>query len=55
VSSVVTYESLWVRPELQVDLLIALGSPLALPDIVFPNLHPAHEDGKGHRPPGVRR
>jgi hypothetical protein len=55
VGSAVTYESLWARPELQVDLLITLGSLLALPEIVFPNLHPAPEDGKRHRPPGVRR
>jgi hypothetical protein len=50
--SVVTYETLWAHPELPVDLLITLGSPLALPDIVFPQLHPAPEHGKGHRPPG---
>lgn len=53
--SVVTHETLWAHPELQIDLLITLGSPLALPDIVFPKLHPAPEHGKGHRPPGVRR
>jgi pimeloyl-ACP methyl ester carboxylesterase len=41
--SVVTYETLWTRPELQVDLLITLGSPLALPDVVFPKLHPSPE------------
>jgi hypothetical protein len=33
----------------------SLGSALALPDIVFPHLHPAPDHGKGHRPPGVRR
>lgn len=53
--SVVAYETLWRCPDLQVDLLITLGSPLALPDVVFSKLHPAPEAGKGHRPPGVRR
>jgi hypothetical protein len=53
--SVVAYETLWGRPELQVDLLITLGSPLALPDVVFPRLRPAPEAGKGCRPPGARR
>lgn len=53
--SVVTYETLWGRRELEIDLLITLGSPLALPDVVFPKLHPAPEHGKGRRPPGVRR
>ena len=32
-----TYVSLWARPELQIDLLITFGPPLAQPDIVFPN------------------
>lgn len=53
--SVVTYETLWARPDLQIDLLITLGSPLALPDVVFPHLDPAPTNGKGRRPPGVRR
>lgn len=53
--SVVAYETLWARPALQVDLLITLGSPLALPDVVFDKLDPSLANGKGHRPPGVRR
>ncbi len=53
--SVVAYETLWARPDLQIDLLITLGSPLALPDVVFPHLDPAPTNGKGRRPPGVRR
>lgn len=53
--SVVTYETLWTRPHLQIDLLITLGSPLALPDVVFPHLDPAPANGKRRRPPGVRR
>jgi hypothetical protein len=53
--SVVTYETLCARTDLQIDLLITLGSPLALPDIVFPHLDPTPTNGKGRRPPGVRR
>jgi pimeloyl-ACP methyl ester carboxylesterase len=53
--SVVAYETLWAHPDLQIDLLITLGSPLALPDVVFPHLDPAPTNGKGRRPPGVRR
>lgn len=53
--SVVTYETLWAHPDLHIDLLITLGSPLALPDVIFPQLDPAPTNGKGHRPPGVRR
>ncbi len=53
--SVVTYETLWAHPDLQIDLLITLGSPLALPDVVFPHLDPTPTNGKGSRPPGVRR
>ncbi|MEU4587753.1 hypothetical protein AB0F92_37830 [Kitasatospora aureofaciens] len=53
--SVVTYEALHAHPELEVDLLLTLGSPLALPHGVFHRLSPAPEDGTGRRPPGVRR
>ncbi|MFJ9844497.1 serine peptidase [Kitasatospora sp. NPDC101155] len=53
--SVVTYEALHARPELEVDLLLTLGSPLALPHGVFHRLSPAPEDDVGRRPPGVRR
>lgn len=53
--SVVVYETLWARPDLEVDLLITMGSPLALPDVVFDKLEPAPTGGKGRRPPGVRR
>jgi hypothetical protein len=49
--SVVAYETLWERPELSVDLLVTLGSPLALPKVVLPRLEP----GERGRPPGVRR
>jgi pimeloyl-ACP methyl ester carboxylesterase len=53
--SVITYETLWAHPDLRIDLLITLGSPLALPDVVFPHLDPAPTNGKGSRPPSVRR
>ncbi|MET8028621.1 hypothetical protein [Streptomyces avermitilis] len=53
--SVVAYEALWQRTDLEVDLLITLGSPLALPHAVFPRLEPTPTHGSGARPPGVRR
>ncbi|MGH3897972.1 MAG: serine peptidase [Pseudonocardiaceae bacterium] len=53
--SVVAYDTFWTRPDLRIDLLITLGSPLALPDVVFPHLDPAPTNGKGSRPSGVRR
>ena len=53
--SVVAYEALWARPDLQVDLLVTLGSPLALPGVVFSRLDPGPSNGRGVRPPGVRR
>ncbi|MFE2964136.1 hypothetical protein ACFXKC_10775 [Streptomyces sp. NPDC059340] len=51
--SVVAYETLWEHPELSVDLLVTLGSPLALPHAVFPRLQPAPVDERGQRPPNV--
>ncbi|MFE9122071.1 hypothetical protein [Streptomyces sp. NPDC007172] len=53
--SVVAYEALHAHPELEVDLLLTLGSPLALRHGVFDLLSPAPVDGTGRRPPGVRR
>lgn len=53
--SVVAYEALWTRPDLKVDLLVTLGSPLALPHAVLPRLWPTPLDGRGARPPGVAR
>lgn len=53
--SVVAYETLWAYPELPVDLLITVGSPLALPNAVFERLAPPPLGGQGHRPPGVAR
>ncbi|MEU0932949.1 serine peptidase [Embleya sp. NPDC005971] len=53
--SVVAYEALWARPDLSIDLLVTLGSPLALPHAVLPRLRPAPVDGRGARPPGVAK
>ncbi|MFH9061243.1 hypothetical protein ACH4GM_08525 [Streptomyces coeruleorubidus] len=53
--SVAAYEALWAYPHLKVDLLITLGSPLALPHAVFDRLEPGPVNGRGRRPPGVRR
>lgn len=51
--SVAAYETLWQRPELEIDLLVTVGSPLAMPGVVFPRLDPAPVNGQGRRPPGV--
>ncbi|WP_169946132.1 hypothetical protein [Microbispora sp. H11081] len=53
--SVVTYEALWAHPDLSVDLLVTLGSPLGMRDVVFERLAPVPVRGRGARPPGVRR
>ena len=53
--SVVAYETLWARPDLQVELLVTVGSPLGMPDVVFDRLQPGPTNGRGQRPPGVRR
>ncbi|MCW2879355.1 MAG: hypothetical protein JWQ95_3455 [Sphaerisporangium sp.] len=53
--SVVTYEALWAHPDLSVDLLITLGSPLAMPGVVFERLQPLPQAGRGRCPHGVRR
>jgi hypothetical protein len=53
--SVVTYETLWHNEDLELDLLVTLGSPLALPHALFPRLDPTPVDGLGARPPNVRR
>ena len=38
--TVVAYEALHAHPDLEVDLLITLGSPLALPNAIFDRLQP---------------
>lgn len=49
--SVVTYETLWAHPDHDVDLLVTVGSPLAMPSVILPRLEPA----TGGAPPRVRR
>lgn len=53
--SVVAYETLWANPDLRIDLLITLGSPLGMRNVIFEHLLPAPVNGRGERPPGVRR
>ncbi|MFE8017276.1 serine peptidase [Streptomyces antibioticus] len=54
--TVVAYEVLHrLGDELDVRLLLTLGSPLALPHAVFHRLDPAPQDGFGRRPANVRR
>lgn len=53
--SVVAYEALHAHPDLKVELLITLGSPLAMRDVVFERLLPAPLNGRGTRPPRVGR
>jgi hypothetical protein len=53
--TVVAYEALHAHPDLRVDLLVTLGSPLALPGAVFDRLHPRPCSGIGRRPENVRR
>ena len=47
--SVVTYEALWTQGQTAIDLWITMGSPLAMPDVVFSKLIPQAAE----RPPGV--
>ncbi|GLY50793.1 serine peptidase [Lentzea sp. NBRC 102530] len=49
--SVVTYETLWAHQEHDVELLVTIGSPLAMPGIVAPRLVPQG----GGMPPRVKR
>ncbi len=55
--SVVTYEALWHATDLvpPVELLVTVGSPLALPGAVFDRLEPEPVAGRGRRPPSVER
>lgn len=58
--TVVTYEALHAHPELKVELLLTLGSPLALPHAVFDRLTPrptglSTSTPLGARPEGVAR
>ncbi|WP_406073155.1 hypothetical protein [Streptomyces virginiae] len=52
--SLVAYETLHAYPELEIELLVTLGSPLGLPLLVR-NLEPGLREGRAARPAGVRR
>ncbi|MGW1044379.1 hypothetical protein [Streptomyces sp. NPDC002547] len=52
--SVVAYETLHAYPELEVELLVTLGSPLGLPALTR-KLEPTLRRGQGTRPAGVGR
>jgi hypothetical protein len=51
--SVVTYEALWSARHAEIPLLLTLGSPLAMPQVVYERLAPV--DGAHRRPPRVGR
>ncbi|MFF5232676.1 hypothetical protein [Dactylosporangium sp. NPDC000521] len=53
--SVVAYEVLAAGELPPVELLVTLGSPLGMPDVVFDRLDPPPVAGLGARPAGVRR
>ena len=53
--SVVGWEALAAYPQIEVDLFVTVGSPLALPRVVWDRLEPAPRDGFGQRPAGVQR
>lgn len=51
--SVVAYETLWNHEHPPVDVLVTVGSPLALPDLVFDRLAPKPGADRGAKPPNV--
>jgi hypothetical protein len=51
--SVLAYEALWQPNAPQVEHLITLGSPLAMPDVIYDRLTPLPRP-RGARPPTVR-
>ncbi|MFE2110847.1 serine peptidase [Kitasatospora sp. NPDC059463] len=51
--SVVAYEALHAHPELRPELFLTLGSPLALPRVVFDRLVPAPQPADGTRARGA--
>lgn len=53
--TVVAYEALWATPHLRVKTLVTLGSPLALPHVIFPRLVPTPVHDQGAKPPGVTK
>jgi len=53
--SVIAYEALWAYPDLKIDLLVTLGSPLGMNEVIFQKLEPGPMNGRCGRPPGARR
>lgn len=53
--SVVTYEALHAHPDIDVELLVTVGSPLGLPVAIFDALEPEPVEQRGARPAGVRK
>jgi hypothetical protein len=51
--SVIAYEALHASPDLKIRLLLTIGSPLAMPGVIFNRLDPAPVNNRGTRPPGV--
>ncbi|MER7119648.1 hypothetical protein ACFQL8_26780 [Streptomyces goshikiensis] len=52
--SVVAYETLHAHPDLEVEVLVTVGSPLGLP-AVMRRLEPEPREGRGTRPKRIRR
>lgn len=52
--SIVVYETLW-RYHINIPILVTVGSPLAIPKVIHPQLTPAPVNGLGAKPPGVER
>ena len=53
--SVVAYEVACTLPEGSIEMLVTLGSPLGIPNLIFDRLRPAPTNGRGVWPRGVKR
>jgi len=53
--SVVAYEALCAHPEWPVKMLVTLGSPLGIRNLIFERLQPPPTNGVGCWPPSVKR
>lgn len=53
--SVLAYEALWQRASRRVELLVTLGSPLAMPSVVYDRLTPSPRHCPAGKPPAVTR
>jgi hypothetical protein len=52
--SVVAYEALCAHPEWPVSVLVTMGSPLGIRNLIFEALDPLPESGTGVWPPGIK-